>query len=195
MGAKLKKAEPGAGTGGDHSGKGRDMAGGLGGEIGLERDERRRLQLVRLGEHEEIGDRALVEPVHHRPIRLHQAAPGIDQEEHAAQTRPAAQEPVGQPGPGLDHGLGRRGIAIARQIDEAEPATEIEEIDLLGAARCVRDAREIVAPDERVQQARLADIGATGKGDLGQAWRRQTVETERARDERAVLREENAPGF
>ena len=48
-----------------------------------------------------------------------------------------------------------------------------EEDQFLRAAGRARDARQLLAAGERVDQARFADIGAAGEGDLDAAHRRQ----------------------
>ena len=78
-----------------------------------------------------------------------------------------------QLGPGRDLGFGRGGIAVARHVDDVEAVAAGEEDQLLRAARRVRGARQRLAAGERVDQARLADIGAAGEGDLDAAHRRQ----------------------
>ena len=52
----------------------------------------------------------------------------------------------------------------------------LEEDQLLGPARRVRGARQRVAAGERVDEARLADIGAARERDLDALHARQAVE-------------------
>ena len=137
----------------------------------------------------------LVERAHHRAVASHQAAPAIDQERDAAERGAALEILLGELGPSLDLLVGRRGVAVAGQIDQREAVAQIVEVDLLGAARRVRDAGEVGVPGQRVEQARLADVRASGEGDLRQRRRRQPGEIARAGDERASLREEQPAGL
>ena len=70
-----------------------------------------------------------------------------------------------------------------------------EEDQLLGAAGRMRGARQRLAPGERVDQARLADIGAAGERDLDAAHRRQRFDRGRGPDELPVAGEQLAAGF
>ena len=100
-----------------------------------------------------------------------------------------------QRGPGLDLGLGGGGIAIPGHVDQGELRRRGEEDQLLRAARRVRRARERASPGERIDQARLADIGASGKGDLHAAHRRQRFDRPRGPGKLPVAREQLAAGF
>ena len=98
-----------------------------------------------------------------------------------------------RPGAGLLAAHG--GKAVPRQIDQHQPAAEIEEIDLLRASWRMGDAGQSVMAGERVDQARLADIGAPGEGDLRQARRRQGLGRGGAGDEAAFPGEEEPAGL
>ena len=150
---------------------------------------------VRLGQHHLIGDAGLVEHAHQRAVDVLQAVPRIDQQADAAQRRAGSQISPHQPGPALDRGLRRFGIAVARQVDQHQHAAEVEEIDLPRAARRVRGARQHAAPGQRVDKARLADIGAAGEGDLGQPLGRQPRGLGGAGDEAGLAGEEAPPGL
>ena len=76
-----------------------------------------------------------------------------------------------------------------------EAAAEVEEIDLLGAARRVGGPGQRPAVGQRVDQAGLADIRPAGESDLRQGVRRQIAHAHDARNEGAFLREQQAPGF
>ena len=78
-------------------------------------------------------------------------------------------------------------IAVARHVDQIEDLVlaEGEEVELARAPRRHRNPREARAAGERVDQARLADIGAPGKGDFGLAVARQAVDGHHAFDEGA----------
>ena len=127
-----------------------------------------RLHLVGLGQHDLIADGGLVERLQHVEIDVLEAVPRVDQHVDARERGAAQQEFVDQLGPGRDLGLRRRGIAIAGHVDQPQLGLvgALEEDQLLGAARRVRGARQRVAAGQRVDQARLADIGAAGEGDL-----------------------------
>ncbi len=154
-----------------------------------------RFDLVDLGEDRLVRDGGLVEQLHQRSVGLLDAVARIDQQQGAPQARPAAQIAVYQRGPALDVALRDFGEAIARQVDQHQPSRQVKEIELLRAPGPVRDARQGVAAGERVDQGRLADIGAAGKGDLGQPveWQRRVHGG--AGDEIASAGEEPAAGF
>src|SRR5581483_11099015 len=79
------------------------------------------------------------------------------------------------------------GIAVARHVDEIEQPVlaEAEEVELARPPRRDRDAREACAAGKRVDQARLADIGAAGERDLRPSVPRQVLDAGDARDEGA----------
>src|SRR3546814_7675525 len=56
--------------------------------------------------------------------------------------------------PGLDLALADLGIGVARQVDQHQPAAEVEEIDLPGRARGGRNAGQGPAASQRVDQDR-----------------------------------------
>ena len=150
------------------------------------------LQPVGLGQHQLVGHRGAVEVLHRLAVALLHAVARIDQDADPLQGRPAAQVGRRQILPGR---LGRArdlGEAVARQVDETERIGEVEEVDLPGAAGRGRDPRQRSPAGERVDQARLADIGAAGEGDLRQRDRRQRLERGRARDEVAGTGEQLA---
>ncbi len=150
---------------------------------------------VGFGEDDLIGHRRLVQHGHHLQVVLLEAVPGVDQHADAAQHGASLQEGVDQGRPFGDLMLRRLGKAIARQIDQGQAAPQIEKIDLLGAARGVGGAGQAIAPGQRVDQARLADIGPSGEGDFRQARHRQAVKRRRAEGEAAVLGEEQTTRF
>src|SRR6185312_2133235 len=82
--------------------------------------------------------------------------------------------------------------AVARQVDQEQAGAEVEEVDLPRVTRARRGARQRAAAGQRVDQARLADIGAAGEGDLGQRARDQRVERGCAGDELARTGEQLA---
>ena len=145
----------------------RDAVGELGG-----------LHLVGLGQHDLVADRGLVER-RRAPASsvVLEAVAGVDQHIDAARDWRGRAD--------------RRGSARSRprpwswrlrhsRSPACRPASSAaaagEEDQLLGAARRVRGARQRLAAGQRVDQARLADIGAAGKGDLDAAHRRQRVD-------------------
>ena len=64
----------------------------------------------------------------------------------------------GQILPTLLEALGHLGEAVTRQVDQHQPAAEVEEIELPRVAGLGRDARQGRAAGERVDEARLADV-------------------------------------
>ena len=99
-------------------------------------------------------------------------------------------------GPGLDLVLRRFGEAVARHVDEIELSSRRrEEVELLRAARRVRCARKPALSDERVDQARLADVRAAGEGDLRPVVGRQMIEIGEPRVNVPAPAEELRPVF
>src|SRR5207237_10296795 len=80
-------------------------------------------------------------------------------------------------------------------VDEREPRRAAEEDQLLGAPRRVRDARKRAPAGQGIDQARFADIGAAGNGDLDAAHKRQRLERARGGRELPIAREQLAPGL
>ena len=88
----------------------------------------------------------------------------------------------------------RRRIAVARHVDQRH-ARAGKKDQLLRPSRRVRGAGEAVAAGERVDEARLADIGAAGEGDLDGAHGRQCRPRSRRRHELPVGGEQFPPGL
>ena len=154
-----------------------------------------RLQGVGLGEHDLIGDRRLVERVEHAAVDGFQAVPGVDQHVDAGEIGASAQVGVDQRCPGGDLFLAGRRVAVARHVDQGQAPAEIEEVEFLGAAGRVRGAGERLAPGERVDEARLADVRAAREGDLDALHGRQVIDAVRRPDEAGLAREQLAAGL
>ena len=154
-----------------------------------------RLHGVALGQHDLMADGHLAERVEHRLVGLLEAVAGVDQHVDAGEVGAAAQVGVDHLGPGRDLGLGGRGIAVARHVHHVEGAAAGEEDQFLGAAGRARGARQLLAAGERVDQARLADIGAAGERDLGAAHRRQRYGRAGGGDKVPVAGEQLAAGL
>ena len=157
--------------------------------------ERAAAHLIDLGQDQLVGHRHLAQHGHELEIDRLEPVPRVDQQAGAHQAGAAAQVGPDQPLPGVDLGLGRLGETVAGQIDQHQPAAQVEHVDLLRAPGRARDARQLVAPGQRVDQARLADVRTPGKGHLGQARRRQLGEVGDAGDEGARLGEQLPPRF
>jgi hypothetical protein len=117
---------------------------------------------------------------------------GVDEDEGAPERRAAGEVGAEQGLPALDDGLRGLGEAVAGEVDQVAVGAEGEEVDLLGAARGVRGAGERLAADERVDQGRLADVGAAGEADLDPVGGRQAVYRDDALEELAGAGEEEA---
>src|SRR5204863_8401895 len=76
-------------------------------------------------------------------------------------------------------------IAVPGQIDDPQGVSAAEKYELLRAAGRVRGPRQRVPPGQSVDEARLADIGASSECDLGAhaRGRRHGVDRARGRDE------------
>jgi hypothetical protein len=96
----------------------------------------------------------------------------VHDHDHAGELRTRAQIGVDERLPLRAQRLRHAGIAIARQIDEPRGLAERIEIDRLRAPGGLADEGEALAAEERIDCARLADVGAPGEGDLGRAGRR-----------------------
>ncbi len=128
---------------------------------------------VTLGQNDLIADGGLAELLEHRFVGVLEAVTGVDQYIDAGEIGAAAQIGADQRGPGRDLGLGGGRIAIAGHVHDVEGRAAGEEDQLLSAAGRARGARQGLAAGQCVDQARFADIGAAGKGDLDATHRRQ----------------------
>ena len=109
-------------------------------------------------------------------VDLGEAEPRVDQHDDRAQAAPHG-EVLGhhllpaQLGVALD-----RRVAVAGQVGEErigrELRAELEQVDVLGAARRLRGEREALLLRQDVDRRRLAGIRAADEGDLGQLGRR-----------------------
>ena len=100
----------------------------------------------------------------------------------AAEVRPAAEDSRRRAAStSATCALRRARIAVAGHVDDGDAGIGAEEVQLLRPARRVRGAGERLLPDERVDQRRLADIGAAGERDLDTGGRRQRPSTVGAR--------------
>ncbi|KAG5729927.1 hypothetical protein E4T56_gene5777, partial [Termitomyces sp. T112] len=171
-GADFGNAKARFAAGDHHFGIGRRMLARLGHHAGVNGGQFAGLHLVRLGQHEAIGQGRTVEHFHHLKIgRLHPMA-AVDQHQRPLEHHPPAQEIAHQLLPLLHH-LGRGlGKAIAGHVDQTEigdfprHAAHVEEVQLLRAPRRDRGTRQRLAPGDGVKQRGLAHIRPPGKGDL-----------------------------
>ncbi|MCY1455806.1 hypothetical protein D9M71_729680 [compost metagenome] len=65
------------------------------------------------------------------------------------------------------------GVAVTRQVDQARLRRDLEENQLLGAARGFGDAGQRIAAGQRIECAGLACVGAASECDFGPVIRRQ----------------------
>ncbi len=144
------------------------VSGEFGGGAPRHRLDVRRGHLVDLGEDDLVGDAARVEQIKERPVGLFDAVAGVDQQTGAAQCGARLQIETQEPVPARNLAFRRLGVAVARQIDQHEPVRNLKEIELARAPRCARGARQHAPAAQRIEKARLADIRAPGKGNLGQ---------------------------
>src|SRR3546814_16583001 len=79
----------------------------------------------------------------------------MDEQAGPGELRATLQVASGELRPACDVGLGRAGVAVARQVDENEAPAEAEEVQEPRAPRRVGGARQGLAAGQRVQQARL----------------------------------------
>src|SRR5262249_51216451 len=119
-------------------------------------------QLVGLRQRDHERRLALREPRHEVELLFLGVAADGEEEAHASERRTLLEVRLDQRAPALARGLADLGVAEARQVDEEEPrlAVDLEPVDEARAPRRARRAREPVLADERVDQARLADVRA-----------------------------------
>src|SRR6516225_10421392 len=168
-GAQLRYAGAGARGGHQHL----RMRRGMLGERRLGRgDERRKLRIlgrIGFGQHDLVVDRGLVQALEYVGVDRLEAVASVEEEVGAREIGASLEKGMDQRGPGLDLRLRGGRITVARQVDQRELRRPGEKDQLLRAARRMRDARERAPSGQRVDQARLADIGAPGNGDLDAA--------------------------
>src|SRR6516225_7744309 len=153
-GAQLRYAGAGARGGHQHLRMRRGMLG-----------ERR----LGFGQHDLVVDRGLVQALEHVGVDRLEAVASVEEEVGAREIGASLEKGMDQRGPGLDLRLRGGRITVARHVDQRELRRPGEKDQLLRAARRMRDARERAPSGQRVDQARLADIGAPGNGDLDAA--------------------------
>src|SRR5262245_19494127 len=153
-----------------------------------------RLDLVNLCQHPLVGHGRLVHALHDIEVGRGEAAPRVDQQEGAQEPRSAAQIIAYKPGPGFDARLRRFGEAVAGEVDEKQRcAGRLVEIQVLRAAGGVGCPRQR-APDEPVDEARLADVGAAHNTDLGALGRWKARQVRHALEELPGTAKQRLPG-
>src|SRR6185312_1161805 len=98
-------------------------------------------------------------------VALADPAARIDDHEQALE-RTALTQRLEQERPGAALGLRRARVPVSRQIDDPRERRELEEVDEPCAPRCLAGPRQPLAPDDRIDGARLAGIGAPREGDF-----------------------------
>ena len=149
-----------------------------------------RFQLVGFRQHQLIGHRRFVHQRHGLAIIRLYAMPAVDQQEHARELGASAQIVLHQPLPALHQALRRPRVAIAGHVDDMRGIAHAEIVQLAGAARRVRGARELALRNQCVEQARLADIGPPGERHLRQRLIRQPGDAHHALHKSARQAEE-----
>ncbi len=134
----------------------------------------------------------MVQRVHGFQVRRLQAMAGVDQQIGPHQVRAAAQIGAAQVLELARGGLGGLGEAIAGQVGQSQPAIHIEQVHLAGAPGLVGRPRQVLAPDQGVDQRGLADVGAAGEGHLRHAGVGQLVDLGRPHHEVGRPREQHA---
>jgi hypothetical protein len=152
-------------------------------------------EFVGLGQDDLVGNPRIVKHEHQRVVYVLDAMARIDQQADPLQRRAGLQIAAQQGGPTPHLDLRRFGIAVTRQIHEHQAGVEIEEVDLPSAAWGVRGSRERSAPGQRVDEAGLADVRASGKGDLGQRIAGKRGSRGSAGEEAGLAREKTPSDF
>src|SRR5262245_9244855 len=175
------------------------MSRGMLGESCLGRGDERRelggLGRVGFGQHDLVVDRGLVQGLEHVGVDRLEAMAGVNEEVGAREIGASQEKGMDQRGPRPDLRLRGRRVTVTRHVDERELRRPGEKDQLLRAARRMRGAREGAPPGKRVDQARLADIGAAGNGNLDTAHARQRRGRSSGGGELPIAREQLAAGF
>ena len=149
-----------------------------------QRSERFAQQIVRdsigLRRHHEIRPIVVAQPFVKLNVRLLRRNRNVHQR-HAQRQRLARFEI------GIDEARPQRGdrfrharVSVTRKIDEEKlgmrfaGTPQLEKVDGLSSSRSVAGLRDLVG-DERIDQARLADVGTSQEGDLRRARRRKLL--------------------
>ena len=125
-----------------------------------------RLQLVDLGGDHQVRPPVRFEPVSQLDILFHPTPPRV-QNKDASRKRPASEQvALDELLPLPRDFLGDFCESIPWQIDEAETAVDLVEIDQLRTARPGTGTRQPVGSHQRIQQTGFADVAAAQKRDL-----------------------------
>lgn len=127
------------------------------------------VEFVNLGCDEEDRHSCAPQQLEHLVVALRGSMPGI--EELNDKPERVATSKVGRhyARPLLFNAFGDLRIAVAREIDKVEPPVDIEKVDGLRFAGSAAGLCEALPVQERVEKARLSDVRAPNKGDLGAA--------------------------
>ena len=136
------------------------------------------LHLVRLGEDQGEGDAAVDQPADEFLIDLLGRVTGVDQDEGAAEVRALAKVIGDELVEAVAIGARGLGVTVARKVDEAPRLVDGEEVNLAGTAGLARDPGERRLPGEKVEERRLADVGAPDEGELRELRLRTAVEAD-----------------
>ena len=148
---------------------------------------------VGFGEHDAIENGSAVEGIDGGEVVVFYFDASIEQQDYALKCGAAAEIVEHQPLPVFLYLFGGHCVAIAGHVHEGQASTEVEEIQLLGAAGLGGDAGECVAAGKRIDQGRLADVGAAGEGDFRKAWRWELIEPLGGEKEVALGGEQQPP--
>ncbi len=125
--------------------------------------------LVRLGRHHPVADAVLGEPVGELAVLARRRVAQVNHLHDPDQRAAGGEVGAHHRPPGAPHLDRHLGEAVAGEIDEVVAVVDPVEVEALGAPRGVGGAGEAAAIEEGVDQRALADVGATGEGDLGEA--------------------------
>ena len=149
------------------------------------------VELVGLGQQHQQLDRAVADARRDEgeqlAVEVGEAQARIDHQHHAGQAAPDL-EVVGHHLLPAQLGAARdRRVAVARQVGEQRVGrvlrAQLEQVDVLRAARRLRREGEPLLLRQRVDRGRLAGVGAADEGDLGQLGGGQLVELAGGREE------------
>ena len=126
------------------------------------------LELVHLREHHQSRQAFLCEEFHHLEVGDGGVVPGVYQMHDAPEFGFAHEIVFDECLPGLPHTGGGLCEAEPREVDQEKPVVDQVKIEGPRLSRCRGYVCELLprAPQEHVDEGRLADVRATGERDL-----------------------------
>ena len=124
-------------------------------------------QFISLGEQDVDRETDVATPVEHLLVIPRQRVPTVHHQDEASQRSTDVQIVAEMMLPLRLDPVRYLSIAEAGKVDEAAFLPEVEEIDLLGTARCLAGSSQAGLFCDGIQSAGFAGIRAPGEGDFG----------------------------